>query len=292
MIKIVGVKFKNGNKVYYFAPGKDRYKKGMGVIVETVRGTEYANVVIPYDEITDDKIVSPLKPIIRIATKRDEEQLARNEEKSKRALEIVEEKIKKHNLDMKVISCEYAFDGAKAFVTYTADGRVDFRELVKDLKTSLKTNVDLRQIGIRDEIKLVGGLGPCGRECCCCSCMNEFKAVSIKMAKNQGLSLKGEKISGRCGKLMCCLGYENDYYADAVQKMPKIGSEVETPDGKGIVANNNMLKMEVKVKIENKDAFVYKDFKIEDVKFKRKDAQPKPENEEKGEKKEKSAKNN
>ena len=273
MVKIVGVKFKNGNKVYYFAPGKDRYKKGMGVIVETVRGMEYATVVIPYEEVTDDKIVAPLKPIVRIATKRDEDQLVRNEEKSKKALEIVEDRVKKHNLEMKIISCEYAFDGAKAFVTYTADGRVDFRELVKDLKASLKTNVDLRQIGIRDEIKLVGGLGPCGRECCCCSCMPDFKAVSIKMAKNQGLSLKGEKISGLCGKLMCCLGYENDYYAEAFQKMPKVGSEVETPDGKGIVANNNMLKMEVKVKIENKDSYVYKDYKLEDVKFKKKESQ-------------------
>lgn len=285
MIKIVGVKFKNGNKVYYFAPGKERYKKDMGVIVETVRGTEYATVVIPYEEVTDDKVVSPLKPIIRIATKRDEEQLARNEEKSKRALGIVEEKIKKYNLDMKIISCEYAFDGTKAFVTYTADGRVDFRELVKDLKASLKTNVDLRQIGIRDEIKHVGGLGPCGRECCCCSCMSDFKAVSIKMAKNQGLSLKGEKISGLCGKLMCCLGYENDYYAEAFQKMPKIGSEVETPDGKGIVANNNMLKMEVKVKLENKDGYTYKDYKVEDLKFKKKEMQAKPEKEESREKK-------
>ena len=226
-----------------------------------------------YEEVTDDKIVAPLKPIVRIATKRDEDQLARNEEKSKKALEIVEDRVKKHNLEMKIISCEYAFDGAKAFVTYTADGRVDFRELVKDLKASLKTNVDLRQIGIRDEIKLVGGLGPCGRECCCCSCMADFKAVSIKMAKNQGLSLKGEKISGLCGKLMCCLGYENDYYAEAFQKMPKVGSEVETPDGKGIVANNNMLKMEVKVKIENKDSYVYKDYKLEDVKFKKKEVQ-------------------
>jgi cell fate regulator YaaT (PSP1 superfamily) len=241
----------------------------MGVIVETAKGIEYATVVIPYGEVDEAKIVSPLKPIIRVATQKDEEQLVKNEERKPEAMKIAQEKIEKNNLVMKLIDCEFAFDGTKVIFYFTADGRVDFRNLVKDLSSAFRMRIELRQVGIRDEIKLIGGLAPCGRECCCASCMPDFKKVSIKMAKNQGLSLNPSKISGLCGRLMCCLSYENNYYADAYKKMPKVGSEVTTPDGKGMVVNVNMLKMEVKVKIEDKDSVTYHDYKLEDIKFKR-----------------------
>ena len=278
MAKITGVVFKEGGKVYYFAPGKERYKEGMGVIVETSRGVEYATVVIPFAEVEDSKIVSPLKPIMRIATVKDKETHRKNLEKKDDALKTVAEKIEKHNLDMKLIDCEFTFDGAKAIFYYTAPQRVDFRELVKELSQVFKMRIELRQVGIRDEIKMIGGLAPCGRECCCASCLPEFNKVSIKMAKNQGLSLNPSKISGLCGRLMCCLAYENDYYADACKKMPKLGSEVTTPDGKGTVVNVNMLKMEVRVRIDDKekDIFTYHDYPVTALKFK---ASQKPENE-------------
>ena len=279
MAKITGVVFKEGGKVYYFSPGKDRYKEGMGVIVETSRGVEYATVVIPFAEVEDSKLVSPLKPIIRIASPKDKEIHRKNLEKKDDALKTVAEKIEKHGLDMKLIDCEFTFDGAKAVFYYSAPQRVDFRELVKELSQVFKMRIELRQVGIRDEIKMIGGLAPCGRECCCASCMPEFKKVSIKMAKNQGLSLNPGKISGLCGRLMCCLAYENDYYADACKKMPKIGSEVTTPDGVGTVVNVNMLKMEVRVRIDDKerDIFTYHDFPVSALKFK---ASHKPEKEE------------
>ena len=179
------------------------------------------------------------------------------------------EKIAARGLDMKLVDCEFTFDGSKVIFYFTADGRVDFRELVKDLSSVFRIRIELRQIGVRDETKMLGGLGPCGRECCCSSCMPDFKKVSIKMAKNQGLSLNPSKISGLCGRLMCCLAYENDYYAEAYKKMPKVGSEVGTPDGEGTVVNVNMLKMEVKVRIEKGDGAAYKDFKLDELKFKR-----------------------
>ena len=278
MAKITGVNFKTGGKVYYFAPGKDKYKEGAGVIVETARGVEYATVVIPYAEIPNDKIVSPLKPILRTATQKDKEIHRKNLERKDEALKTVAEKIEKHGLDMKLIDCEFTFDGAKAIFYYSAPQRVDFRELVKELSQIFKTRIELRQVGIRDEIKMIGGLAPCGRECCCASCMPELKKVSIKMAKNQGLSLNPGKISGLCGRLMCCLSYENDYYADACKKTPKIGSEVMTPEGKGTVTNVNMLKMEVRVRIDDKekDLFTYHDFPVSALKFK---ASHKPEKE-------------
>ncbi len=270
MAKITGVTFKDGGKVYYFAPGKDKYKEGAGVIVETARGVEYATVVIPYAEIPDDKLVSPLKPILRTATQKDKEIHLKNLERKDEALKTVAEKIRKHGLDMKLIDCEFTFDGAKAVFYYSAPQRVDFRELVKELSQVFKMRIELRQVGIRDEIKLIGGLATCGRECCCASCMPEFKKVSIKMAKNQGLSLNPGKISGLCGRLMCCLAYENDYYADACKKMPKIGAEVVTPEGKGTVVNINMLKMEARVRIDDKekDLFTYHDFPVMALKFK------------------------
>ena len=269
MVKIVGIKFKNGGKVYYFAPGKDRYEKGMGVIVETANGLEYGNVVIPFAEVADDEVVSPLKPVVRIANKRDEEQVKRNEEKRADAIAAAKQKVEARGLEMKIVGCEFAFEGNKVTFYFTADGRVDFRELIKDLSSLFRMRIELRQIGIRDEIKLMGGIAPCGRECCCASCMPDFNKVSIKMAKNQGLSLNPGKISGLCGRLMCCLAYENDYYAEACKNIPKLGSEVETPEGKGNVINVNMLKMEVKVRIEQKDAVTYRDFKVSDIKFRR-----------------------
>lgn len=271
MVKITGVTFKNGGKVYYFSPGKDRYEKGMGVIVETARGNEYATVTIPYAEVDDGKIISPLKPVVRIATARDRETVKRNLERKPEAMRITQEKIDKHNLDMKLIDCEFAFDGSKVVFYYSAPSRVDFRELVKDLSSAFKMRIELRQIGIRDEIKMIGGIGACGRECCCATCMPDLKKVTIKMAKTQGLSLNPSKISGLCGRLMCCLSYENGYYTEAGKSVPKIGSEVGTPDGKGTVVNVNMLKMQVRVRIEDKqkDLVTYHDFPIEQIKFKR-----------------------
>lgn len=269
MEKIVGIKFKNGGKLYYFSPGKDKYEEGMGVIVETAKGIEYATVAVPEREVPEEEIVAPLKPIIRIATKRDMDQLRRNEERKPGAMKIAQEKIEKNGLVMKLVDCEFTFDGTKVIFYFTAEGRVDFRELVKDLSSVFRLRIELRQIGIRDEIKMLGGLAPCGRECCCSSCMPDFKKVTIKMAKNQGLSLNPSKISGLCGRLMCCLAYENEYYADAFKKMPKVGSTVTTPDGTGIVVNVNMLSMQAKVKIEDKDMCTYHDYPVDTLKFRR-----------------------
>ena len=280
MEKIVGVKFNNGCKVYYFAPGRDEYKRGDGVIVETARGLEYATVALPVTEVEDDKIVSPLKPIVRLANDRDRETVRHNAERKEGAMKLAREKAEKCGLVMKIVDCEFAFDGSKVTFYFTADGRVDFRELVRELSSAFRLRIELRQIGIRDEIKLVGGLAPCGRECCCASCMPDFKKVSIKMAKNQGLSLNPGKISGLCGRLMCCLSYENEYYAEAYKKVPKVGSEVDTPEGRAKVVSVNMLKMEVKVKIEQKDAVTYRDFPADRIKFRRGGAPVKEEGEE------------
>lgn len=269
MVKIVSVKFKNGGKPYYFAPGKDTYEKGMGVIVETAKGLEYATVVTPEDEVDESRVVSPLKPVVRIATKRDEEQVKRNLERRGEALKTAQEKIAARGLDMKLVDCEFAFDGSKVVFFFTAENRVDFRELIKDLSSAFRMRIELRQINIRDEIKITGGLAPCGRECCCIGSMSEPKKVSVKMAKNQGLSLNPGKISGLCGRLMCCLAYENDYYAEACKKVPKIGSEADTPDGKGTVVNVNMLKMLVKVKIEQNDNISFHEYPVDEIRFMR-----------------------
>ncbi len=269
MEKIVGVKFKEGGKVYYFSHGDDEYVKNQGVIVETARGQEYAIVVIPYAEIEAEKLVAPLKPVVRKANKKDEEIVRKNEERKPEAEKIFLEKVKKFNLPMKLIDCEFTFDGTKVVFYFSSEGRVDFRELVKDLSSVFRLRIELRQVGIRDEIRMLGGIAPCGRECCCSSCMPEIKKVSIKMAKNQGLSLNPVKISGLCGRLMCCLSYENDYYAEIYKKMPKVGSEVITPDGAGIAVNVDMLKQTAKVRIENKDVYTYRDYAVADLKFKR-----------------------
>lgn len=271
MEKIVGIKFKNTSKVYYFAPAKENevYEPGTGVIVETAKGLEYGVVVFGVKEVPDDEVVKPLKPIIRKTSKRDDDLIRENEKKIPSSLVTAEEKIQKLGLDMKLVGAEYSFDGKKLVFYFTSDGRVDFRDLVKELASVFKVRIELRQIGIRDETKLVGGLGPCGRACCCSSCMPDFKKVSIKMAKTQGLSLNPTKISGLCGRLMCCLEYENGHYSEVFKKMPKLGSSVSTPDGNGIVINNNMLKLIVKVKVTKPDGTeIYKDFDLKDLRFK------------------------
>ena len=273
MEKIIGVKFKNTAKVYYFAPieGVNDYPEGSGVIVETAKGQEYATVVFGLKEVENSEIVHPLKPIIRKATEKDEKTRLEFEEKIPETFKRANEKIAESGLDMKLIRCEYSFDGKKLVLYFTADGRVDFRELVKELASCFHTRIELRQIGIRDETKLLGGIAPCGRTCCCAGTMNEFGKVSIKMAKNQGLHLNPSKISGLCGRLMCCLEYENDYYAEACKKVPKIGSTVKSPEGDGVVVSNDMLKMITKLKISKGDGSeVYKDFPVNDLEFKRK----------------------
>ena len=279
-MKVIGIKFKDGGKVYYFAPNeKEKYEEGMQVVVETSKGMEFATVAFVPREVDDAEVVQPLKPIVRIATDRDREQVRRNLERKPQAMKIAQEKIEKHNLAMKLIDCEFAFEGNKVIFYFAADGRVDFRELVKDLAGAFHIRIELRQVGIRDETRLLGGIAPCGRECCCSGAMCDFKKVSIKMAKVQGLSLNPGKISGLCGRLMCCLSYENEYYSDVYKKMPKVGSEVSTPEGKGHVVSNNMLKLIVRVKIEKDGALVYKDFPLDKIRFKNKNK----ENEERGE---------
>jgi len=269
MAKVVVVKFKGGCRPYYFQPTKDELKKGQGVIVETAKGVEYAVVVEPIREVPDEAIVSPLKPVLRPATEQDEATVKKNEERRGDAIRICKEKVLAHGLEMKIIDCEFTFDGSKVVFYFSSEGRVDFRELVKDLASVFHIRIELRQIGIRDETKMLGGIAPCGRECCCAGCMPEFKKVSIKMAKNQGLSLNPGKISGLCGRLMCCLSYENDYYAEAYKKAPKVGGTVGTPEGTGTVVSVNMLKMECKVKIEKDGALIYRDFPISEIAFKK-----------------------
>ena len=268
-MKVIGIKFKDGGKVYYFAPQKNvTYEEDMEVVVETAKSIEIAKVAFLPREVDDSAVTQPLKPVIRIATEKDRAQRIKNIERKPEAMRIAQEKIEKHGLKMKLIDCEFAFDGGKVIFYFAADGRVDFRELVKDLAGVFHIRIELRQVGIRDETKLLGGIAPCGRVCCCAGAMPEFKKVSIKMAKVQGLSLNPGKISGLCGRLMCCLSYENDYYSEVYKKMPKMGAEVSTPEGKGTVVGENMLKQTLRVKIEKDGSLVYKDFPLKDVRFK------------------------
>ena len=271
MIKVVVIKFKNGGKLYYFSPRKgDVYERNMPVIVETSRGLEYAWVAYPEREVSDDEIVPPLKPIVRIATQQDKDSYEACQLKKPQAIQLCKEKIAAHELDMKLIDCEFSFDGNKILFYFTSAHRVDFRELVKDLAAAFHMRIELRQIGTRDETKYLGGIAPCGRVCCCAGNMPEFKKVSVRMAKNQGLSLNPGKISGLCGRLMCCLGYENEYYSEVNKKMPKVGSEVGSPDGRAIVISVNMLKLEAKVKIDDHNGgWIYKDFPVDALSFKR-----------------------
>ena len=272
MAKVIGVKFKNTAKVYYFAPAneQDVYVENQGVIVETSKGVEYGTVVFGIKEIAEENISHPLKPVLRIATEKDEQKNKKNQEKIPEAMEYAAKKIEEMGLEMKLIGCEYSFDGNKLTYYFSADERIDFRELVKVLASNFKVRIELRQVGIRDETKILGGIAPCGRVCCCSSCLPEFSKVSIKMAKNQGLHLNPSKISGLCGRLMCCLEYENDYYAEVYKKMPKIGGTVKTPEGEGVVISNDMLKLISKVKITNEDGSeIYKDFEVSSLQFKK-----------------------
>ena len=269
MVKIVGVKFNHSCKVYYFDPKNEIYNEGEGVIVDTARGTEYGVVAVANKDVSESEIVSPLKPITRRATKKDTARMEENEKKIPSIIEAAKKEVLKYGLDMKVTGAEFPFDNSKIIIYFTAPNRIDFRDLVKSLATTLHHRIDLHQIGSRDEAKLLGGIAPCGRVCCCNSFLPDFKTVTIKMAKNQGLSLNPSKISGLCGRLMCCLEYENEPYAEAYKKMPKIGSEVVTPDGKATVISNNMLKMLVKTKTQQNDGtIIYKEYKLEEVKFK------------------------
>ena len=248
MTKVIGVRFRKAGKVYYFSPGDNEIKNGDHVIVETARGVEYGYVVLGSHEVEDKKVVQPLKPVLRMASPEDEEIERTNKEKEKEAFRICLEKIKKHELEMKLIDTEYTFDNNKILFYFTADGRIDFRELVKDLASVFKTRIELRQIGVRDETKIRGGIGICGRPLCCSSYLSEFIPVSIKMAKEQNLSLNPSKISGVCGRLMCCLKYEEETYEELNSRLPNIGDYVTTDDGlKGEVHSVSILRQLVKV---------------------------------------------
>lgn len=265
MKTIIGVRLKKIGKVYYFDPGDKVLNIGDFVIVETSLGEEYAEVVIANKEVSDDRIVAPLKPIKRIATEKDKKHYEENKKKEKEAFGIAIKNIKKHKLDMNLINVEYKFDRSKILFYFTAEGRIDFRDLVKDLAAIFKTRIELRQIGIRDEIKRMGGCGICGRELCCCAHLSNFETVSIKMAKEQNLSLTPSKISGACGRLMCCLKYEQDVYEEKLSRLPKVGAIVKTPEGEGTVENVETLKELLKVKIVEKDETKIKKFNIGDV---------------------------
>ena len=275
MAKVIGVRFKRVGKVYYFSPGDLKLAEGDHVIVETSRGMEYGEVVIADKEVAEKDIVAPLKTVLRRATAKDDKRVEENKRKEKEALEICQKKIEKHGLEMKLVDVEYTFDNSKIIFYFTAEGRVDFRELVKDLAGVFKTRIELRQIGVRDEAKMMGGLGPCGRACCCSSFLGDFSPVSIKMAKEQNLSLSPTKISGLCGRLMCCLNYEQEHYSQMRQRMPKVGSTVTTPDGDGVVLENNAITEIVRVKLTLPDGSVdLKNFRLNDVRFKTPAAPP------------------
>mgnify|MGYP004569635417 FL=1 len=267
MKKIVGVRFKKPGKIYFFDPEDLDIKMGDKVIVETAMGEEMGDVVVNKKELPDDKITNPLKKVVRIATKEDLKNLEYYKSKEPEALKICEEKIKKHKLDMNLTDVEYKFDGSKVLFYFTADGRIDFRELVKELAGIFKTRIELRQIGVRDEVKRIGGNGVCGRELCCCSFLGNFETVSIKMAKEQNLSLNPSKISGNCGRLMCCLKYEQEAYEDKLKKLPRIGAIVKTQDGEGVVDNVEILKEQLKVKFKDGDEYFYKKYDAKDVKI-------------------------
>ncbi len=271
MIKVVGVRFRTAGKIYFFDPCKLEIKRGDHVIVETARGIEYGTVVGDAREVEDSKVIQPLKPVLRIATSRDDEQEVTNKGKEKEAYRVCLEKIRKHGLDMKLIDAEYTFDNNKVLFYFTADGRIDFRELVKDLAAVFKTRIELRQIGVRDETKILGGIGICGRELCCHRHLPEFVPVSIKMAKEQNLSLNPTKISGVCGRLMCCLKHEEETYEELNRRLPNVGDHVTTEDGlKGEVHSVNVLRQLVKVIVQVGDEKEIQEYKVEQIRFKRK----------------------
>ena len=266
MATVIGVRFKKAGKVYYFSPGEVWPRPGEDVVVETTRGMELGEVVTGAREVADEAIVTPLKPVLRKATEADLETARRNEKREAEAYDLCVQKIAAHKLDMKLVNVEYTFDDSKIIFYFTADGRVDFRDLVKDLASVFHMRIELRQIGVRDEAKMLGGLGACGRKICCDAFLADFQPVSIKMAKEQNLSLNPTKISGQCGRLMCCLKYEQDYYEETLKKLPKVGKEIVTPDGFGYVTEINVLKERVKVRIKTgDDDFEVREYPVEEV---------------------------
>ena len=268
MIKVVGIRFQRAGKIYYFDPLDYDLETAMHVIVETARGIEMGTVLIPPQEVDDDKVVQPLKPVIRIATDDDEKVIEKNKEKEAEAYVICKEKIAKHGLDMKLVAAEYTFDNNKLLFYFTADGRIDFRELVKDLASVFRTRIELRQIGVRDETKMLGGIGICGRELCCRSYLTDFVPVSIKMAKEQNLSLNPTKISGVCGRLMCCLKNEQETYEYLNSRLPSVGDSVITPTGMhGEVSGVNVLRQLVKVVVDNGEEKELQEYAVDDLKF-------------------------
>lgn len=269
MVKVIGVRFRRAGKIYFFAPGERKIKVGDKVIVETARGVEYGSVVTGLKEVEDEKITQPLKPVIRIATAEDTKKEAKNREKEKEAFQICLEKIRKHGLEMKLIDAEYTFDNNKVLFYFTADGRIDFRELVKDLASVFRTRIELRQIGVRDETKIRGGIGICGRPLCCHTHLSEFAPVSIKMAKEQNLSLNPTKISGVCGRLMCCLTNEEETYEELNRQLPAVGDHVTTPEGlHGDVQSVNVLRQLVKVIVTlDNDEKEIREYKAAEIKF-------------------------
>lgn len=271
MTRVIGVRFRTAGKIYFFDPMNFEIKRGDHVIVETARGIEFGTVMAGITEVDDEKVIQPLKPVLRLATERDEEQEANNKVKEKEAFKVCLEKIHAHGLEMKLIDAEYTFDNNKVLFYFTADGRIDFRELVKDLAGVFKTRIELRQIGVRDETKIVGGIGICGRPLCCHSYLSDFIPVSIKMAKEQNLSLNPTKISGVCGRLMCCLKNEEETYEDLNRRLPGIGDFVTTEDGmRGVVQSVNVLRQLVKVVVEEADEKEIKEYPVEQLHFRRK----------------------
>ena len=266
MKRIIGVRFKRLGKIYFFDPKWLEVKKGENVVVETAQGEEIAEVVIPNRMIDEEKLANPLKKVLRLASTRDLKHAEDCRKKEKEAFELCNKKIKEHKLEMTLTDVEYKFDNSKILFYFTADGRIDFRDLVKDLAAVYKTRIELRQIGVRDEVKRIGGNGVCGRELCCCSFLNDFETVSIKMAKEQNISLNPSKISGNCGRLMCCLKYEQEVYEEKLKKLPNIGAIVKTPEGQGEVDGVETLKEIVKVKIKDGEIYKFKRFETKDIK--------------------------
>lgn len=265
MPKVVGVKFKKSCRVYYFEALDFAYTENIPVIVETARGTEMGYVCMLPTEMDEDKIVAPLKPVVRLATEKDVQQIKNLEQKREEALKISAQKIAESELDMKLTDCEYTFDGSKLIIYFTADGRVDFRDLVKDLASAFHVRIELRQIGARDECKMLGGLGPCGRACCCANHMPDYAHVTIKMAKNQGLSLNPTKISGLCGRLMCCLSYEDEVYSEINKRLPSVGQTVRTNGKEGVVVSLNHLKETLRVKVQDGDKISFLDVQLAEL---------------------------
>lgn len=285
MTKVIGVRFRTAGKIYYFGPKDIEFKRSEHVIVETARGVEFGTVVLPNMDVDDEKITQPLKNVIRKATNDDIEREKRNREKEKDAYKICQEKILKHGLEMKLINAEYTFDNNKVLFYFTADGRVDFRELVKDLASVFRTRIELRQVGVRDETKILGGMGICGRPLCCHTYLSDFAPVSIKMAKEQSLSLNPAKISGICGRLMCCLQNESQVYEELNRKLPRVGEIVSDPDGlKGEVRDINVLKQTVKVVVEIDDEKELREYKVDELKFKNRHKKETDENQKNGKK--------